>query len=340
MRYRPIRPRWGFTLIELLVVIAIIAILIGLLLPAVQKIREAAARMSCQNNMKQIGLAAHNFESSNSYLPPGGDLQMAGPLVYSLPYLEQDNQFKLFRFTPPPYASPGYLAWFSDTQNRPASGPSVAPRPPAVYGGENSFKSLLCPAALEATAYETVWLSIQYGTSGSDFPNPWGWSGTHLRSAAPGATVLGRAHYAANLGDWRSGGQFRGPIYWNKKTKIAAISDGSSNTMLYIEMAGGMWPNAFGTGMHGGPWCPGWGMNGNFIAFGLSTGNGTSPGAAGAPNGAALFGSYHTTGLINVCYSDGSVRPLNNPGRFNVNPGFALLRAMGGANDGVVVTFE
>ena len=93
-------PRRGFTLIELLVVIAIIAILIGLLVPAVQSVREAANRIKCANNLKQLGLAAHHFHDANQHLPPGiGYYPPAGGAFgtyhfHLLPYLEQDNLYR------------------------------------------------------------------------------------------------------------------------------------------------------------------------------------------------------------------------------------------------------
>ncbi|HEY2783687.1 MAG TPA: DUF1559 domain-containing protein [Fimbriiglobus sp.] len=238
-------PRRGFTLIELLVVIAIIAVLIGLLLPAVQKVREAAARMKCSNNLKQIGLALHNYHDTNNACPPGytdgnidvnstPDLDLGpgwGWSSYILPYIEQGNVYNQIDFTQK--VGVGVNAVISQTSLSVFQCPSDQYQQAfPVY--DSNFTTPIATVAHSNYVGCNGWEECFTGAGGN--PQP-GWGDDGL------------------AGIYGSGG--RGVFYRNSKTKIASVTDGTSNTIFVGERSGDHSPSTW-TGAVAGGRCPSW----------------------------------------------------------------------------------
>ncbi len=327
------RKRGAFTLIELLVVIAIIAVLIGLLLPAVQKVRESASKMSCSNNLHQLVIAASAYEGTGGWLPAGSDGQGVGALVYMLPFMEQGNAFNNYSFRPATYAY-----FYQDPFNRPPT-TSTDVIPPAtnasgVYGASPRISSFLCPS-VDADAYVTVFMMVNYGTGGVDYPlNA---SGGHLASSAPGRLVLGRTNYLGMAGaGWFYGQQYYGLLYYKSRTKLANVPDGTSNTLLFGELAGGY--NAWGGsgGIPSGVTGYTWSCSSMMDCFGaVTSGHATDPNwPPGGGNPAWSFYSSQHTGIANFAFGDGSVRSITQ----SIDQ--ASWVYLNGYKDGVVVTFN
>jgi len=314
--------RHGFTLIELLVVIAIIAVLISLLLPAVQQAREAARRTQCRNNLKQIGLAFHNYESSYNQIPPTyvavrdsilhGDLGVSGTYddfnihvyaEYLLPYIDQANIANQITQTAP---------FFSPVDLSAAGLPNYTANNKAAIA--NVVSTYICPSAPASNNL----LDITNNNLVRD---------THAAYPLLVTYRTGRMDYSPSSGMWGTptslapdepypAGWFNGAMSNNlPRTRLAMLTDGSSNVMLMHELAGRNDLYIFGkkqaTGTNGG----GWGDIQNAENWlGGSTYDGLNEDGPCLVNcsNAAHQGMYSFhAGTVNILLGDGSVRGLS-----------------------------
>jgi prepilin-type N-terminal cleavage/methylation domain-containing protein/prepilin-type processing-associated H-X9-DG protein len=277
MRQPTVRKSRGFTLIELLVVIAIIAVLIGLLLPAVQKVREASARASCQNNLKQIGLALHNYEGANQSFPPG-DTSVTPLYAWTasiLPYLEQDNVYRIYDFT---------HDW-----NTPGNYPAI----------QTQMKVWNCPSTLPGQRVDSTIAAMpacgDYGSINGikDFV---------------GINCFG---YVLHDGGQNTDSRLLGVLSRDKPARWQDIKDGASNTIMVAEDAGR--PDLYIVGgVKGDPSITGWKQGGwadPGAPFSIDGSNqdGSVPGpcSLNCTNNSEIY-SFHPNGA-NVLFADGSV---------------------------------
>ena len=278
---RPHVRRSAFTLIELLVVIAIIAILIGLLLPAVQKVREAAARIKCQNNLKQLGLALHGYHDANNHLPPGGtgtatnaergpDTGMTGNLgyaVYILPYGEQNPLYQQMSTTTAYNAAPNTAA-------------TVLTARVPIYK---------CPSAqVEDTTTSPAGATLHYyGNMGPRGANP--------ATGANYVTTGSASHGAVSK---------QGVLGPNTKVTLTGISDGTSNTIMVGEIS-------FNTANCYRIWTRGWDGNASGDAKNVVNAINSTPYNGSNNFNDVSFGSQHTGGA-NFGMGDGTVRYIRD----------------------------
>jgi prepilin-type N-terminal cleavage/methylation domain-containing protein len=292
-RMRPVTRRRsaGFTLIELLVVIAIISVLIGLLVPAVQKVREAAARTQCLNNLRQMGIAYHNYESTYHVFPPAfisDPNKPAGWGTFLLPFIEQDPLYNRYNFNAPFFYT--NLAFGIDNQ-------SVVNTPISI---------LRCPSAPQRDAYT-------YTFNFPPFPpitwQAWPADYTPVERVDSSLTTFLGLNYGSD--------QLQGALQSDEGTKIAKITDGTSHTILLAEIAGknelyraGKESGQKLSGFFGGE--GGWGdaTSGASALYGSSSDGLVTPGPCGinCSNDYGLYG-FHTGG-VNVGLADASVQFL------------------------------